>query len=165
MSDSGGSNQPAVLVLHGPNLNLLGEREPGVYGTLTLEQIDGLIKARARALGLEVRCAQSNLEGELIDLIQEARAWAGAIVINPGGYSHSSVAIRDAIAAVRLPTVVVHLSNTAAREPFRHTDLVAGAASGVVAGFGPYSYLLALEAVRVIITSPDPTTPAPEAPT
>lgn len=156
MSSFDEPSRPAVLVLHGPNLNLLGEREPSVYGTLTLEQIDGLIRARARALGLEVRCVQSNLEGELIDRIQEARGWARALVINPGGYSHTSVAIRDAIAAVRLPTVVVHLSNTAAREPFRHTDLVAGAAAGVVAGFGPYSYLLALEAVRAIVLSPDP---------
>jgi 3-dehydroquinate dehydratase II len=162
MSEPGGTGGPAVLVLHGPNLNLLGEREPGVYGTLTLEQIDGLIKARARALGLEVRCAQSNVEGELIDRIQEARGWAKAIVINPGGYSHTSVAIRDAIVAVRLPTVVVHLSNPAAREPFRHNDLVAGAVAGVVAGFGPYSYLLALEAIRAIVLSPDPSKQSPD---
>ncbi|HJP66027.1 MAG TPA: type II 3-dehydroquinate dehydratase [Actinomycetota bacterium] len=141
----------SVLVLHGPNLNLLGEREPDVYGSLTLEHIDGLIRARARVLGLEVRCAHSNVEGELIDRIQDARTWAHAIVINPGGYAHTSVAIRDAIAAVRLPTVVVHVSNPAAREAFRHTELVAGAATGMVAGFGVQSYLLALEAVRAIL--------------
>jgi 3-dehydroquinate dehydratase-2 len=146
-----GGTHRAVLVLHGPNLNLLGEREPDVYGTLTLEQIDGLIGARARVLGLEVRCAQSNVEGELVDRIQDARTWAQAIVINPGGYAHTSVAIRDALAAVRLPTVVVHLSNPAAREEFRHTELVAGAATGLVAGFGVQSYLLALEAVRAIL--------------
>jgi 3-dehydroquinate dehydratase-2 len=142
---------PAVLVLHGPNLNLLGEREPEVYGTLTLEHLDGLIRARARAIGVDVRCMQSNVEGELIDMIQEARTWAQGIVINPGGYSHTSVAIRDAIAGVGIPTVVVHLSNPAAREDFRHQDLVAGAAQGVIAGFGAQSYLLGLEAVHRLV--------------
>jgi 3-dehydroquinate dehydratase-2 len=141
----------SVLVIHGPNLNLLGEREPEVYGTLTLEHIDGLIRARARAIGLEVRIAQSNLEGEIIDLIQDARAWASAIVLNPGGYSHTSVAIRDAIAAVGLPTVVVHLSNLAAREDFRHQDVVAGAAAGTIAGFGAQSYLLGLDAAHRLL--------------
>jgi len=141
------SSTPSVLVIHGPNLNLLGEREPEVYGTLTLEHVDGLIRARARAIGLDVRIAQSNVEGEIIDLIQDARTWALGIVINPGGYSHTSVAIRDAIAAAGLPTVVVHLSNLAAREEFRHVDLVAGAAVGTIAGFGPQSYLLGLEAI------------------
>jgi 3-dehydroquinate dehydratase-2 len=122
-----------------------------VYGTLTLEHIDGLIRARARAIGLEVRIAQSNVEGEIIDLIQDARTWAAAIVINPGGYSHTSVAIRDAIAAVGIPAVVVHLSNPAAREEFRHADLVAGVAAGVVAGFGAQSYLLGLDAVHRLL--------------
>jgi 3-dehydroquinate dehydratase II len=151
MNGEESTGRPAVLVLHGPNLNLLGEREPEVYGTLTLEHLDGLIRARARAIGLEVRCVQSNLEGELIDLIQDARTWAGGIVINPGGYSHTSVAIRDAIAAVGIPTVVVHLSNPASREEFRHVDLVASVAHGVIAGFGAQSYLLGLEAVHRLL--------------
>jgi 3-dehydroquinate dehydratase-2 len=136
-----------VLVLHGPNLNLLGTREPEVYGDLTLEQIDVFIISRAKELGLEVVTAQSNVEGELVTLIQDAAGWADAILINPGGYSHTSVAIRDAIAAVDLPAVEVHLSNPAAREEFRHTDIVAGACVGVVSGFGLRSYLLGLEAI------------------
>jgi 3-dehydroquinate dehydratase-2 len=136
-----------VLVLHGPNLNLLGDREPEVYGSLTLEEIDRRIERRARDLGVEVRFAQSNLEGELVTRIQEARGWADALLVNAGGYSHTSVAIRDAIAAVRVPAVAVHLSNPHAREAFRHTDLVAGACRGVVAGFGWRSYLVALAAV------------------
>lgn len=136
-----------VLVLHGPNLNLLGTREPEVYGDLTLEQINVFIIQRAKELGAEVVTAQSNLEGELVSLIQDAAGWADAILINPGGYSHTSVAIRDAIAAVDLPAVEVHLSNPAAREEFRHTDIVAGACVGVVSGFGWRSYLLGLEAL------------------
>jgi 3-dehydroquinate dehydratase-2 len=136
-----------VLVLHGPNLNLLGTREPDVYGNLTLEQIDVFIINRANELGVEVVTAQSNIEGELVSLIQDAAGWADAILINPGGYSHTSVAIRDAIAAVDLPAVEVHLSNPAAREEFRHTDIVAGACVGVVSGFGWKSYLLGLEAL------------------
>ena len=136
-----------VLVLHGPNLNMLGTREPEIYGDLTLEQIDVFINQRANELGVEVVTAQSNVEGELVTLIQDAAGWADAILINPGGYSHTSVAIRDAIAAVDLPTVEVHLSNPAAREEFRHTDVVAGACVGVVSGFGWRSYLMGLEAL------------------
>lgn len=136
-----------VLVLNGPNLNLLGRREPEVYGTLTLEQIQDRIRERAAELGAEVRFAQSNFEGELIDLIQAASGWAQAILINPGGYSHTSVAIRDAIAAAGIPAVEVHMSNPSAREPFRQVDVVAGACSGVVAGFGWRSYLMGLEAL------------------
>jgi len=141
-----------VLILHGPNLNLLGEREPEIYGHLTLAEIDERIAAHAAELGLEVRTDQSNLEGELIDAIQGAREWADAIVINPGGYSHTSVAIRDAIAAVEIPTVVVHLSNPMAREEFRHTDLVAGAAWGALSGFGWRGYTLALDALAAVLT-------------
>lgn len=136
-----------VLVLHGPNLNLLGRREPEIYGSGTLAELDDRIRARAGELGLEVRCAQSNVEGELVDLIQGAVGSADAIVINAGGYSHTSVAIRDAIAAVGIPAIAVHLSNPAAREPFRQNDVVAGACRGVIAGFGFRSYLLALEAL------------------
>lgn len=137
----------SVLVLHGPNLNLLGEREPEVYGDLTLAELDERIAARAEELGLEVRTFQSNVEGELIDAIHDARGWAEALVINPGGYSHTSVAIRDAIAGVGIPAIVVHLSNPVAREDFRRTDLVAGAARGAISGFGWRSYVLALEAL------------------
>jgi 3-dehydroquinate dehydratase-2 len=136
-----------VLVLHGPNLNLLGTREPEVYGTLTLAEIDARIRERAAQLGVEVETAQANGEGELIDRIQAARDTFDAIVINPGGYSHTSVAIRDAIAGAGVPTIEVHLSNPSAREDFRKVDLVAGACRGVVAGFGWRSYVMALEAL------------------
>jgi 3-dehydroquinate dehydratase II len=136
-----------VQVLHGPNLNLLGEREPEVYGRFTLEEIDRRIARRAAELGVEVRCRQSNLEGELVDAIQAARGWADGLLVNPAGYSHTSVAIRDAIAAVALPAVEVHLSNTLAREEFRHVDLVAPVCLGVVAGFGWRSYLVGLQAL------------------
>jgi 3-dehydroquinate dehydratase-2 len=136
-----------VLVLHGPNLNLLGTREPEVYGTMTLDDVDARIRERAQELGIEVETAQSNGEGDLIDLIQGAGGQFDAIVINPGGYSHTSVAIRDAIAGVGLPAVEVHLSNPSAREDFRKVDLVAGACRGVVAGFGWRSYVMALEAL------------------
>lgn len=140
-----------VLVLHGPNLNLLGRREPQVYGSLTLEEVNARIEEYARRLGVEVRFAQSNVEGELVNEIQGALAWADGIVLNPGGYTHTSVAIRDAVAAVGIPTVEVHLSNPAAREDFRQVDLVGGACRGVIAGFGWRSYALALEALRGIL--------------
>jgi 3-dehydroquinate dehydratase-2 len=136
-----------ILVLHGPNLNLLGRREPEMYGTLPLEEIDRRVADRGAELGVEVRSAQSNLEGELVTLIQEAEGWADAIVLNPGGYSHTSVAIRDAVTAVGIPTIEVHLTNPLSREPFRHTDVVGGACAGMISGFGWRSYLLALEAV------------------
>jgi 3-dehydroquinate dehydratase II len=145
-----------VLVLHGPNLNLLGEREPDVYGRLTLEEIDRRIHRRGAELGVEVRCEQSNLEGELVGAIQSARSWAHGIVVNPAGYSHTSVAIRDAVAAVALPTVEVHLSNTMAREEFRRLDLVAPVCIGVVAGFGWRSYPLALQALVEALRDRDP---------
>ncbi len=137
-----------VLVLHGPNLNLLGTREPEIYGTTTLEDIDRAVAARASELGIEVRAMQTNLEGELVDAIQDAAGWADAIVINPGGYSHTSVAIRDAIAAVDVPAIEVHVSNPLAREPFRHTDLVGGACVGIIAGLGAAGYVLAIEAAK-----------------
>jgi len=135
-----------VSVLHGPNLNLLGTRDPGVYGTTTLVEIDAELARLAKARGAEVRCAQSNLEGELVDLIQRARGWADAIVINPGGYTHTSVAIRDAIDAVALPTVEVHLSNLHAREPFRQGSITAAKCLGQICGFGAQSYYLGLDA-------------------
>ncbi|MBA3748437.1 MAG: type II 3-dehydroquinate dehydratase [Solirubrobacterales bacterium] len=140
-----------VLVLHGPNLNLLGEREPSVYGTLTLAQIDERITARGRELDAAVTIAQSNIEGTLIDRIQEARAWAGGVILNAGGYSHTSVAIRDAVASIPIPTVSVHLTNPAAREEFRRIDVIATASRGVVAGFGWRSYVIALEALVTLL--------------
>jgi 3-dehydroquinate dehydratase-2 len=135
-----------VQVLHGPNLNLLGTRDPAVYGTTTLAEIDAELARRAAARGAEVRCTHSNFEGELVELIQRAKGWADAIVINPGGYSHTSVAIRDAIDAVSLPAVEVHLSNLHAREPFRHGSLTAATCVGQICGFGAQSYYLGLDA-------------------
>jgi 3-dehydroquinate dehydratase-2 len=135
-----------VQVLHGPNLNLLGTRDPAVYGTTTLNEIDIELAKRATARGAELRSAQSNLEGELVELIQRAKGWADAIVINPGGYTHTSVAIRDAIEAVAIPTVEVHLSNIHAREEFRHSSLTAAKCIGQICGFGAQSYYLGLDA-------------------
>ena len=135
-----------VLVLHGPNLNLLGTRDPAVYGSTTLAEINAELERRAAARGAAVRCVQTNLEGELVELIQRAKDWADAIVLNPGGYTHTSVAIRDALDAVQLPAVEVHLSNLHAREPFRHGSLTAAKCIGQICGFGAQSYYLGLDA-------------------
>jgi 3-dehydroquinate dehydratase-2 len=135
-----------VLVIHGPNLNLLGSRDPTLYGSATLPEIDGRLAERARARGAEVDCVQSNIEGEIVTLVQQARGRYQAIVINPGGYSHTSVAIRDALEACGVPAVEVHLSNLYAREPFRHASLTAARCVGVISGFGPRSYELGLDA-------------------
>ncbi len=135
-----------IYVLSGPNLNLLGTREPEIYGHQTLEDVKRLCEARASALGRDVVFRQSNHEGELIDWIQEAREAACALVINPAGYGHTSVALLDALKMLAIPVIECHLSNPAAREAFRHQTYVSLAATGVVSGFGPASYELAVEA-------------------
>ncbi|MFD6953247.1 3-dehydroquinate dehydratase [Nocardiopsis sp. TSRI0078] len=135
-----------VLLLNGPNLNLLGTRDPAQYGTTTLEEVERRVASLGRELGVEVVCAQSNSEGALVDRIHEARGWAG-VVLNPGAYAHYGIALRDAIDAVEAPVVEVHISNVYAREEFRHTSVTAPVAAGYVAGCGVFGYELALRAV------------------
>jgi 3-dehydroquinate dehydratase II len=135
-----------ILFLNGPNLNLLGQREPEVYGRTTLAEIEARTRARALELRAEIEFRQSNKEGELVDWIQGARGVADALVLNAAAYTHTSVALRDAIAAVGIPTIEIHLSNIHAREEFRRTSLIAPVCAGSIMGFGPQSYLLGLEA-------------------
>lgn len=140
-----------ILVMNGPNLNLLGMREPGVYGTDSYDAVCGRIRKKAESLSVEVAFFQSNSEGGLIDALHAAMGEYDGIVLNAGAYTHYSYAIRDAIAAIRLPVVEVHLSNIHAREEFRHTSVIAPVCKGQIAGFGPVSYLLALEALEAMI--------------
>ena len=138
---------PRILVLSGPNLNLLGEREPAVYGATTLADIHRGLERRAGGLGVAVECRQQNGEGELVDALHAARLAAAGVVFNPGAYAHTSYALRDAVAAIRIPVVEVHISNVYAREPFRHRSVIAPVAWGSISGLGPLGYELALEAL------------------
>ncbi len=141
-----------ILVLHGPNLNMLGQREKKIYGSISLEKINNEIRKEANKLGIEIEIKQSNIEGEIVNYIQRAsKNGCKGILINPAAYTHTSVAIRDAILATKLPTVEVHLSNIYKREEFRHKSLIAPVSSGQIAGFGKESYVLGLNALNSIL--------------
>jgi len=140
-----------ILVLHGPNLNLLGRREPEVYGLATLAEINAAIQKLAEELGVQVEFFQSNHEGELVDRLHRAGESCAAVIFNPGAYTHYSLALRDAVAAIPVPVVEVHLSNISAREEFRRRSVIAPAAAGQISGFGPDSYLLALRAAVSLV--------------
>ncbi|GBD93383.1 3-dehydroquinate dehydratase [bacterium BMS3Abin05] len=141
-----------ILVLHGPNLNLLGTREPEIYGTTTLDDINGLLQEKAKTSGLELKILQSNHEGALVDFLQKNRAWADGVLINPGALTHYGYSLHDAVLAIEKPTVEVHLSNIFAREEWRRKSVLSPACKGIISGFGVDSYLLGLEAVARIVT-------------
>ena len=136
-----------ILILHGPNLNLLGTREPEIYGSMTLESLNEQLIAEGQKMETEVTCQQSNHEGTLIDALHSANEWADGVIFNPAGYTHTSIALRDAIASIEIPVVEVHLSNVYAREEFRHKSLVSAVCVGKISGFGWMSYKLALNAL------------------
>lgn len=140
-----------ILVLHGPNLNLLGRREPEIYGSMTLADLDMKLIEMGKDLGAELKCCQSNHEGELIDRLQDAQTWADGILFNPGGYTHTSVALHDAIAAIGIPVIEVHLSNVYAREEFRHISMISAVCKGKIVGLGWRSYTLGLRALAEIV--------------
>jgi 3-dehydroquinate dehydratase-2 len=144
-----------ILVLHGPNLNLLGERETAIYGELKLDDLNKKLVEIGATNGFEVRTAQSNYEGGLIEALHEARNWAKGVVLNPGGYTHTSVALRDAVAAIGIPVVEVHMSNISAREDFRHHSLISPVCVGQITGFGWQSYRLGLRALEGILSDED----------
>ncbi|WP_298863502.1 type II 3-dehydroquinate dehydratase [uncultured Sulfitobacter sp.] len=138
---------PSVLILNGPNLNLLGQRQPEVYGRATLADIESSCTSHAATCGLDVSCLQSNHEGDLIDAVHSAKGVHSGLIINAGAYTHTSIALMDAVASVELPMVEVHLSNIHAREPFRHVSYLSKVAVGQICGFGPQGYLMALDAM------------------
>jgi len=146
------SDLPNILLIHGPNLNLLGKREPDVYGSQTLADINEQLTAFAEENGAQLKIMQSNSEGEIVSFIGNNMDWADGVIINPAAYTHTSVAIRDALAAVDLPVIEIHLSNVYRRESFRHFSYVSPIAVGVISGFGAHGYLLALEAMLKILT-------------
>lgn len=141
-----------ILILHGPNLNLLGTREPEVYGSMTLEDINNKLVELGSELGIEIKCFQSNHEGALIDALQEARTWAGGVVFNPGGYTHTSIALRDAISAIQIPVIEVHISNVYAREEFRHVSMISAVCRGKIVGLGWRSYTMGVQALAELLT-------------
>jgi 3-dehydroquinate dehydratase II len=154
MTEPGGIMK--ILILHGPNLNLLGTREPEIYGSMTLSDINAKLIEFGKEFAAELKCFQSNHEGGLIDTLHEAKTWADGVVLNPGGYTHTSVALRDAITAIGIPVIEVHLSNVYAREEFRHNSMISGVCKGKVIGFGWRSYTLGLRALVEILQDINP---------